>query len=168
MGPGDRRSLMSVGPTSLGIGDSIEVVYAIVGAAGSDRIRNIDYLRWLTQYVRQAYPDLASLRQYEEEEPLPPSEAPSSVTLCTNYPNPFNAGTTILYAVPDAVPVRLTVYNLLGQEIKTLVNATVQAGTHAATWNGTNAVGMQVSSGIYFYRFETGGIVVTKRMIFQK
>ncbi len=152
----------------LGIGDSVEVVYAIVGAAGGDRIRNIDYLRWHTRYIRQAYPDLASLRQLESEEPSPTPTLPDNVALWTNYPNPFNAGTTIRFDLPEAVHVRLAVYDLLGRRMSTLVDATVQAGTHAATWNGTNGTGNQVASGIYFYRLEAKGMAVTKRMIFQK
>jgi hypothetical protein len=168
LAPGNRRFLMNVGPFSLGIGDSVELVYAITGAPGGDRIRNIDYLRWLTQYLRQAYPDLASLRQYEDAPPAAPASLPATVALWSNYPNPFNAGTSIKFELPADMSVRLTVYNLLGQEIRTLANATIPAGTHVATWNGTNAMGAVVASGMYFYRFEAGGMTATKRMVFLK
>jgi hypothetical protein len=166
--PGNRRFLMNVGPFSLDIGDSVEIVYAITGALGGDRIRNIDYLRWLTKYLREAYPDLTSLRQYESEEPQPPVDLPASVAIWHNYPNPFNAGTSIRFQLPDVMPVRLTVYDVLGREIRQLVNGMLQAGTHVAQWDGTNTAGTTVGSGVYFYRLQSGGMDVTRSMIFQK
>ena len=90
-------------------------------------------------------------------------EIPSKFELSQNYPNPFNPSTTIRYAMPQAGNVKLTVYNMLGQQVTTLVNGYEQAGTYSVTWNASN-----LASGIYFYTLQTGAFVVSKKMILIK
>ena len=90
-------------------------------------------------------------------------EIPSKFELSQNYPNPFNPSTTIRYAMPQAGNVKLTVYNMLGQQVTTLVNGYKQAGTYSVTWNASN-----LASGIYFYTLQTGAFVVSKKMILIK
>lgn len=72
-----------------------------------------------------------------------------------NYPNPFQTGTTIPYQLKKASPVRLTIYNYLGQQVATLVNEFQNEGEYTVYWNAQNSVGKQFISGIYFYRLET-------------
>ncbi|MCC7430514.1 carboxypeptidase regulatory-like domain-containing protein [bacterium] len=96
------------------------------------------------------------------------NETVSGYSLKNNYPNPFNPTTTIEFAVPEFSSVKITVYNALGQLVKTLANQNFVQGTHNVVWNGTNENGKQVSSGIYFYRFETANYSQTKRMLFLK
>ena len=79
--------------------------------------------------------------------------APAVFALDQNYPNPFNPGTKITYSIAVDSKVKLTVYNLLGETVATLVNATVPAGNQEVTFNGSN-----LNSGIYFYRLETVGV----------
>jgi 5'-nucleotidase/UDP-sugar diphosphatase len=93
---------------------------------------------------------------------------PTSVQLCQNYPNPFNPTTVISYTLPAAAQVRLTVLNLLGQEVKVLVNDFVEAGSHNATWDGRGADGQSVASGIYFYRIHAGSCLETRKMLLLK
>jgi len=93
---------------------------------------------------------------------------PVEITLEQNYPNPFNPSTTIRYGLPSASEVTLKIFNMLGHEVATLVSQHKPAGTHSATWNGTNHLGKQVASGIYFYRLQIGTHVTTKKMIFAK
>ena len=93
---------------------------------------------------------------------------PTSFTLHAASPNPFNPATTISYEVPQSTHIQLTVYNLLGQEVKTLVNATQQAGFHTIIWTGLNGAGNAVSSGLYFYRLETGEFSRAKKMLLLK
>ncbi|HUU46252.1 MAG TPA: T9SS type A sorting domain-containing protein [Acidobacteriota bacterium] len=81
-----------------------------------------------------------------------------------NFPNPFNAATLISYELSDAGPVSIVVYNILGQNVRTLVNGERSAGTHTETWDGTDNSGRTVSSGMYFYRVQAGGEVVTRKM----
>jgi len=87
-------------------------------------------------------------------------------SLFQNYPNPFNPSTNITYKLPVESFVHLSVYNILGQKIKTLVNGTQQAGIKAVKWNGTDGDGKKVTSGVYFYKLETGDFVSVKKMLF--
>jgi hypothetical protein len=97
-----------------------------------------------------------------------------SASLEPNYPNPFNATTAIVYSLPNigAQPasVRLAVYNILGQEIKSLTNERQQPGRHIVYWDGTDRQGQPVASGVYFYRLEVSGIEFVKsgKMILMK
>ncbi|MBM2841508.1 MAG: repeat protein, partial [Bacteroidetes bacterium] len=76
---------------------------------------------------------------------------PNGFTLTQNYPNPFNPTTTIQFGLPVAANVTLKIYNVLGQEVATLVDGRQNAGTFQAVWNGRNPYGNQVASGMYFY-----------------
>jgi hypothetical protein len=88
---------------------------------------------------------------------------PVHFSLSQNYPNPFNPSTTIEYSVPVNGAVKLQVYNSLGEEIKTLVNGYKEAGTYEANFNAS-----RLSSGIYYYKIESGNFTSVKKMIFLK
>ena len=90
-------------------------------------------------------------------------EFPENFTLSQNYPNPFNSQTVISYSLPEPSRVTLSIYNLLGQNIGTLVNEQQSAGQHTVTW-----VADQQPSGIYFYRLETDFASETKKMVLVK
>lgn len=90
---------------------------------------------------------------------------PEEYLLAQNYPNPFNASTTISYQIPSATHVTLSVYNLLGQEIRRLVDAQQSAGDNAVSWNGMDEDGYHVSSGVYLYRLQCGDRSFTRRML---
>ena len=108
--------------------------------------------------------------------PLPPivsvedelASVPNSYRLEQNYPNPFNPATTIRYSVVKSDNVAIKIYDVLGREVKTLVNEFKENGNFQVTWNGENNFGYKVNSGIYFYRIETGLFVETKKMILLK
>ena len=85
-----------------------------------------------------------------------------------NYPNPFNPVTTIKYQTPKSADVSLVIYNALGQQVRTLVNGTVEQGAHSVTWNGRNEMGKVVPSGIYFYVLNTGNTQISKKMVLMK
>lgn len=90
---------------------------------------------------------------------------PNHFELMPNYPNPFNPTTTINYYVPSAGSVELKIYNQLGQEIRTLVNAQQTIGAHQVTWDGRDGNGNSVTSGLYFYLLKAGSVVETRKMI---
>ena len=90
----------------------------------------------------------------------------NSYSLAQNYPNPFNSSTTIYYTLPTESRVLIKVYNLVGEEIKILIDYIQSAGENSITWDGTNKIGQTVSSGVYFYRFEADGKVMTKKMTY--
>lgn len=91
------------------------------------------------------------------------SAIPSSFELSQNYPNPFNPTTNIKFALPNAANVRLTVFNILGQEIENLVNGFKEAGTYTITWDAS-----KLSSGVYIYRLEAGSNMITKKLTLMK
>lgn len=93
---------------------------------------------------------------------------PNEFMLSQNYPNPFNPTTEINFSLPTASHVKLTVFNLLGQETNVLVDQQLPAGSFTASWNGRNTSGHSVASGIYFYRLETGTYTDTKKMMLLK
>ena len=93
---------------------------------------------------------------------------PDRFNLDQNMPNPFNPSTVIGYNLPEAGLVRLTIYNLLGQEVRELVNERRDAGSFSATWDGADALGRRVASGIYLYRIQAGSFSATKRMMLLK
>ncbi len=91
------------------------------------------------------------------------SNTPSSFKLSQNYPNPFNPSTKISFDIPESGNVSLIIYNVLGQQVKTLLNNFMEAGTHTINFN---AEGLQ--SGLYFYRLESSGLNEVKKMTLLK
>ncbi len=100
----------------------------------------------------------------EMDNPLIPEEFEVS----QNYPNPFNPETQIDYALPKAAKVSITIYNLTGQRVRTLVSQNQGSGRYTITWDGTDESGARVSSGIYFYRFTAGTVSLSKSMMLIK
>jgi hypothetical protein len=90
---------------------------------------------------------------------------PTSFFLSHNYPNPFNPETQIDYALPRNCNVNLTIYNILGQKLKTLVDELQKAGFKTVHWDGKDDQGEEVASGIYFYRLKAGDYFETKKMV---
>jgi hypothetical protein len=90
---------------------------------------------------------------------------PSVVTLRQNVPNPFNPATSISFDLPEAAKVALKIYNILGQEIRRLVDGTRPAGHHTVQWDGNNKQGRAVASGVYLYQLQTGSVVKTRKMV---
>lgn len=94
--------------------------------------------------------------------------APVAASLGPNHPNPFNPSTSIRYSLNDAANVKLAVYNLLGQEIRLLVRQFQPSGNYTVVWDGRDAAGRQVSTGMYLYRLQAGAEVVTRKMVLAK
>ncbi|MEW5925840.1 MAG: FlgD immunoglobulin-like domain containing protein, partial [Candidatus Zixiibacteriota bacterium] len=93
---------------------------------------------------------------------------PDNFVLEQNYPNPYNSMTRISYSLPERADVKLTVFNLLGQEVKTLVDASKPAGRYSVHWDGTDYEGHDVASGFYFYHLTAGDFRDSKKMILLK
>jgi hypothetical protein len=90
-------------------------------------------------------------------------DVPLGYALAQNYPNPFNPATTIDFALGKASNVKLTIYNLLGQKVATLIDAPLGAGPHSVRFTATN-----LSTGVYFYRLEAGSFKENKKMLLLK
>lgn len=96
------------------------------------------------------------------------AQMPTEYALEHNFPNPFNPETTLRYAIPQAGDVTLIVYNVLGQEITRLVDAKQTPGFYAVRWNGQDALGRSVASGVYLYRIQAGDFNKTHKMLLLK
>lgn len=94
--------------------------------------------------------------------------ASAQFELEANYPNPFNPTTEINYTLSNAGNVELSVYNILGEKVKTLVSQKLTAGRHSVTWNATNDLGVRVATGVYFYKLDMGGQVQVRKMLLVK
>lgn len=96
---------------------------------------------------------------YENEPGEEPSNdyLPTCATLNSNYPNPFNPTTTISFSIPDDSKIELSVFNIKGQKVRSLVKDSFESGTHSVVWDGVDDLGKSVSSGVYFYKLKVDG-----------
>lgn len=90
------------------------------------------------------------------------------IRLYENYPEPFNSATTIQFELPSNSQVELSVYNLLGQRVRVLKDNYLNAGRHSISWDGKNGLGLDVASGIYFYKLQVGEETISKKMLLIK
>ncbi|HTY09679.1 MAG TPA: FlgD immunoglobulin-like domain containing protein, partial [Bacteroidota bacterium] len=93
---------------------------------------------------------------------------PHVFDLSNNYPNPFNPSTKINYSIPKDGMVSLIVYNVLGQQVRTLISGPMTAGQYSITWDGRNNAGSTLSSGVYFYRLQANDMAIVKKMLLLK
>ncbi|MBN1996193.1 T9SS type A sorting domain-containing protein [candidate division KSB1 bacterium] len=90
-------------------------------------------------------------------------KVPSAFSLDQNYPNPFNAATKFTFYLPRSTRVRVDVFNLSGQKVRTLIDENISAGVESVTWDGRDNYGRLVPSGVYFYQMDAGGIQQVKK-----
>jgi len=93
---------------------------------------------------------------------------PKRFSLHNNFPNPFNPVTTLRYDLPENSLVIITVYDMLGRQVKTLVNQAQDAGYRSVIWDSTNNYGKPISAGIYLYQIQAGEYISTKKMVLLK
>ena len=111
---------------------------------------------------------LEVLEHTDVEDPADNPNAPRSFALFQNHPNPFNPVTQISYQLPQDCRVRVTIYNVRGQRVRTLYDGRQSAGRHTLNWDGRDTGGRPLSSGIYLYRLEAGQFHQTKKMTLMK
>ena len=163
--PQDQRYHAPTGPFNLAAGDTQKIVIAIQIARGTDNINSITKLRELAAHVQEFYnTELVEILNTKE------TIAPTGYTLFQNYPNPFNPKTTIEYEVPEKANVTIKIYDILGREIKTLVNNEEKVRwKYEVEFDATN-----IASGVYFYRIQihpvsgAGSFTETKKMVVLK
>ncbi len=93
---------------------------------------------------------------------------PQSFALQQNYPNPFNPSTTINFSIPNAVTVKIEIFNNLGQSVNTLLNETLSGGSYSTSWNGLDYNNKALSSGVYYYKMSAGDHFAFKKMLLIK
>ncbi len=120
---------------------------------------------WVTEveYAVMICPKPTAVEGEEEEQ-----AAPRGFELYQNYPNPFNAETIIRFYLRRPAEVSLTIYNILGQKVRTLVQERLPAGPQTINWDGFDEKGKELSSGVYFYRLRAGDLTETKRLVLLK
>ncbi|MDZ7722704.1 MAG: T9SS type A sorting domain-containing protein [candidate division KSB1 bacterium] len=96
------------------------------------------------------------------------AEFPEEYKLLQNFPNPFNPETNIRFQLPEKSDTRISIYNIRGQLVRTLVNSKLAPGYYELSWNGKNNQNMQVASGVYYYRFQSNDYQAIKKMVLLK
>jgi hypothetical protein len=160
--PGDRRLGLSTGPIQLAPGDTQVVVIAEIAAGaqnGIDRLSAVSLFKYYSQLAQEFYDSTFPIPVSANDE----VQLPIKFELFQNYPNPFNPSTTIQYEIPELSLVTLKVYDVLGNEITTLVNEEKPAGNYEVEFDGNG-----LTSGIYFFRLQAGSFVETKKMLLIK
>jgi hypothetical protein len=139
--------------SSGGITGSVSGSYKLWGSVGQT---GVDMLTGVTYRVYSGFwnPWLIGMVEAEDGVSL---GRPTTYQLGQNYPNPFNAGTTVRYALPTAGRVLVEIFNLRGQRVRVLADATLEAGYHFARWDGKNVYGQDVGSGVYLCRMTARG-----------
>ena len=95
-------------------------------------------------------------------------QLPAVYALHQNYPNPFNPVTNLSYDLPEDAMVNITVFDMMGRMVKTLVNGQQSAGYKSLHWNATNNIGQPISAGLYIYTIQAGEFSQTRKMILLK
>ncbi|KAA3636084.1 MAG: T9SS C-terminal target domain-containing protein [Calditrichaeota bacterium] len=159
--PADRRMMGAMGPFNFAPGDSQYVLIKLSVGLGGDRLNSLEVLKEILNTPEKVISD---------PNPWPePEILPTNYILHQNYPNPFNPSTTIKFTTAASGKVNITVYNILGQKVKTLLDKFLPASNdHSVTWDGTGNKGKKVASGIYLYQLKAEDNEISKKMIFLK
>jgi hypothetical protein len=145
------------------VGTTTETIFLDVSVPGGD---------WFYRVV--AYDFNGNEGEFSDEISVPMGIEPTSnnipkeFALHQNYPNPFNPETWIAFDLPKATDVSITIYNTLGQKVRTLVSDASPAGSYKVLWDGNNDNGAMVASGIYIYTIKAGTFVQSRKMTFMK
>jgi hypothetical protein len=164
--PSDRRMMASCGPLTFRPGDTQQVIFAMAVGQFSNRLISLTGTRYILMQL--ATPTGLDCDPTGVDDPGGSDALPRTFVVQQNYPNPFNPSTVISYSLPERADVEVSIFNVLGQKITTLVRKSQPAGEYTTVWNGSDATGHPVASGIYFYRVQAGHNVQTRKMMLLK
>ena len=122
----------------------------------------------LGRFQGTVYMDGLEIKKINDVTEVKDHVLPVDYSLSQNYPNPFNPSTMINYSIPNSSLVSIVIYDLLGREVKTLINSEQNAGSYQVLWNGDNNYGSKVSSGTYFYSIRSSDFHQVRKMILLK
>ncbi len=152
-----------------GSGALVYIVFIVHGLQGDTTIIHFDKI-WLNEtpptIITDGRFEVSPGSDVKDENEFP--GRPTELTLFQNYPNPFNPVTIIQYALPHDCEVDVSIYNILGQKVKTLVKRKQKAGYQQVIWDGENNEGEEIASGIYFYKIKAGELTESKKMVIIK
>ena len=139
--------------------DTTEITNVVIDSSRNRIIADVAHFSTLVLYgeskgVPTGVDELSSITQI-----------PKKFSLEQNYPNPFNPDTKIIYQIPKSTRVMIKIYNILGQEVRTLVDKEQRSGKYEVIWEGKNNLGNPLSSGIYVYQMKTKDFINTKKMM---
>ena len=140
--------------------DNISFYFTVVNIPGTSL--NPELLNVVCSYPSQDSPATVNTTVASADEG---SILPSEYALFQNYPNPFNPSTQIAFDVPTSEFVMLRVYNLLGQDVQTLINKSMTPGRYTVEWNGSDMLNNDVASGVYFYELRGESFISRKKML---
>ncbi len=146
----------------------IDTIYNLEPVAKSEFAVLRDYIKQHSPIDHPGGNRIRDLAKTDVAPEVPLSPVAKSYFIEQNYPNPFNPTTTIHYTVPQAGAVRISIFNLAGQEINVLRNGYHQAGDYEVVWNGMDRTGQKVASGVYFYRLKADQVTMARRMVLTK
>ncbi|MFQ6618047.1 MAG: T9SS type A sorting domain-containing protein, partial [Fidelibacterota bacterium] len=154
----DYRFLLSTGPiNNFAPGDTLDFAVAVVLGKGLEGLRvNSDNIYFAYDSLATPFTEISS----ESKKALP-----EKYFLAQNYPNPFNSSTLIKFEIPAGERVELKIFNILGEEIITIIDEFKEAGSYSVNWDGRNLMGIPVASGIYVYRLKSGEFQSFKKMV---
>ena len=157
--PGDRRIFLATGPFRMAAGDTQEIVVALIVGLGADRLASVSFLRFYADEVQSAYNEITGVGPLLGI-PAGESGVPVTNVLMQNYPNPFNPSTTIRYTLARQAPVRLALFNTLGQQVALLASGIESAGVHEVRLDGSG-----LASGMYVYRLQAGDYTSARKLL---
>ena len=164
----DYRILVNTGPFDLIENDPVTIIVGYTIGQGSDALNSVTIAKQQSQFVQQFYQSNFDDNLVSVEDEI--ANIPTEFILHQNYPNPFNPSTTIKFSIPNVTlsgvegsRVQLIVYDVLGNEVATLVDEYKPAGMYNVQFTMNN-----LASGIYFYKLQAGSFIQTKKMIFLK
>jgi len=158
----DQRIMLNTGPFQLEVGKPVSMIFAYIVGQGVDRLESITKAREIAEYTHNFY--LSNFGEFPvnvDEYPL--AQLPAEFNLEQNFPNPFNSTTKISWQSPIAGQQTLKVFDILGNEVATLVNEYRNPGSYEVGFDAST-----LSSGVYFYKLQAGTFAQTKKMILIK
>lgn len=160
--PTDQRQLVSSGPFKLEVNKPVDIIAGYIVGRGTDELNSItvakEYAKTMVNFVKSNFSDF-TVTDVNNQKPI----APENFYLFHNYPNPFNPSTVIRYQIPEAGLVSLKVYDLLGREVASLVDEIKPAGSYEVKFDAS-----ELSSGVYFYRLQSGDFISARKLILIK
>lgn len=153
--PADRRVMGSAGPFSFAPGDSQFVMIRMAAAQG---VTNLNSITQLDNVMNQPFNIPTNVEENSDD------LLPAEFTLQQNYPNPFNPTTTIEYSLPTRSNIKLEIFNILGQKVRTLLQTNKSAGNYTVEWDSKDDFNNPVASGIYLYKLTTETYTQSKKM----
>jgi len=157
---GDVRMYLSTGPFTMNLGDTQEIVLAMIASAAPKSAQNATWIRNRTLYIRAIYPNLGDYANSFVTGISGTGNLPLEFGLAQNFPNPFNPTTAISYQLSAISFVKLTISDVLGREVATLVDEVQPAGNYIVRWDASS-----MPSGVYFYSISNGEKKLTRKMM---